>query len=276
MLTRDVIRQCVKLRREVLVAVLLSGALCSTASAQTSSSKKRARNHLPKVTLSVSAPFAKLRCQGTSSFSSGQDYVALLINAADPDGDNLNYKFSVTGGRIDSSGERVLWLMQDAKEGRHKVTVEVSDGRGGVSSAFAYVEAACDMLYMCPQMSLTISPAAEVEEGQPLTFTLNLSRGDARVAPGFHWTISAGKIKTGQGTQVITVDTNGVGDKGLTATVEVKGYDPGCDREEAAVVKTHRKYQALRSEKTGSRWQGFGGGQPLKLLRFHRRKTKAS
>lgn len=240
MLARNSIRQLVKPKGEVLIAALLLLVLTNAASAQTSSLKKPSRNHRPIVTLSLSAPYARLFCPGTAAYSPGEDYVSLLINARDPDGDNLQYKFSVTGGRIDSTGERVVWLLKDAKEGRHKVTVRVSDGRGGLSSASAYVHAGCDMLYMCPNKNLTGS-ANEITEGQSLTFTLKILWGDARVIPRYRWMLSAGKITSGQGTSIITVDTKGVGDTGLTATVQVGGYHPGCDREDSYIVKIHRK-----------------------------------
>jgi hypothetical protein len=243
MLTRHAIRQ-VKLRGALLpvALLLLLLALCSVVSAQTSSLKKRSRNHRPRVTLSLSAPFAKLFCPGTAAYTPGEDHVLLLINATDPDGDNLQYTFTVTGGRIDSTGERIVWLLKDAKEGRHKATVKVSDGQGGLASASAYVETGCDMLYMCPNKNLISSAYDEVEEGQPLTFTLRITSGDTRVTPTYRWMLSAGKITSGQGTAVITVDTTGVVNDDLTATVQVGGYHQDCDREDSYRVKIKRKY----------------------------------
>lgn len=228
------------LKREVLCATLLLLALCGAVSAQTSGSQKRSRNHRPQVTLSLSAPYAKLICPGTTSSQSGQDKVEVLIKAVDPDKDNLEYRFTVTGGEVYAWGTQIIWDLKKAKEGRHKVTVRVNDGRGGLTLASAYVEAHCDMLYMCPQLHV-ISSANEVLAGEPLTFTLKILSGDARVTPVYRWKLSAGKITSGQGTPVITVKTDGVGDKGITATVEVGGYDPGCDRQEAVTVKTRRK-----------------------------------
>jgi hypothetical protein len=46
--------------------------------------------------------------------------------------------------------------------------------------------------------------------------------------PEFKWTLSAGKITTGQGTDEITVDTAWLGGQLLTATVELSGAPLNC------------------------------------------------
>jgi hypothetical protein len=47
--------------------------------------------------------------------------------------------------------------------------------------------------------------------------------------PTYKWSVSAGKIKKGQGTDSIVVDTSCAGDKPITATVEIGNVIPeGC------------------------------------------------
>ena len=46
--------------------------------------------------------------------------------------------------------------------------------------------------------------------------------------PEFKWSVSAGTIVKGQGTDEITVDTNGLVSTDVIATVELTGAPPGC------------------------------------------------
>jgi len=46
----------------------------------------------------------------------------------------------------------------------------------------------------------------------------------------FNWSVSSGTISSGQGTPSITVDTTGLGGQTVTATVEIGGLPPECDR----------------------------------------------
>jgi hypothetical protein len=50
------------------------------------------------------------------------------------------------------------------------------------------------------------------------------------VSPTYSWTVSAGTITSGQGTDSITVDTANTGGQTITATVELGGLDPSCGR----------------------------------------------
>jgi hypothetical protein len=46
----------------------------------------------------------------------------------------------------------------------------------------------------------------------------------------YNWSVSAGTISGGQGTPSITIDTAGLGGQTVTATVEIGGLPPECDR----------------------------------------------
>ena len=78
----------------------------------------------------------------------------------------------------------------------------------------------------CPVVS--VSSPAEVNEDDPITFTTSVKGGDSNVTPTFNWTVSAGTISSGQGTSVITVDTQGAGSMSVTATVSLGGYEARC------------------------------------------------
>ena len=91
----------------------------------------------------------------------------------------------------------------------------------------------------CP--SVTVSSPDDVTAGRPLTFTTNVGGGDARVTPTYNWTVSAGLISSGQGTSVISVDTAGLENQTVTATVDVGGYDRMCSASASSTTSVGKK-----------------------------------
>jgi hypothetical protein len=83
----------------------------------------------------------------------------------------------------------------------------------------------------CPTIKIDtpsqiICPAAEV------TFTASVEGGESNAKRTFNWTVSAGKIISGQGTPTIAVATAGASgdadDQGIRASVEVGGLTASC------------------------------------------------
>ena len=60
--------------------------------------------------------------------------VQVTCDASDPDGDELSYNWSASGGRIDGEGATITWIAPDSA-GPYNVTVVVSDGHGGSATA---------------------------------------------------------------------------------------------------------------------------------------------
>lgn len=54
----------------------------------------------------------------------------IVCMAYDPDGDELDYEWSVDRGKIEGTGSTVTWLSPD-DYGKFEITVTVTDGRGG-------------------------------------------------------------------------------------------------------------------------------------------------
>ena len=73
-----------------------------------------------------------------------------------------------------------------------------------------------------------IEGPAKVDPGAAVVFNVKITSMIHTGSPQFKWTVSAGTIMTGQGTDVITVDTTGLGGQELTATAELVGAPPGC------------------------------------------------
>ena len=60
----------------------------------------------------------------------------------DQDGDELNYIWSATGGKVDGEGADVQWIAP-SQAANHVVTVIVSDGKGGEAEASVNFEVLC-------------------------------------------------------------------------------------------------------------------------------------
>src|SRR6185369_1672753 len=72
-----------------------------------------------------------------------------------------------------------------------------------------------------------IEGPSEVEAGMQILFKAKII-GMAHTTPEFKWTVSAGTITSGQGTQEIVVDSIGLGGVDVIATVELAGVPLGC------------------------------------------------
>jgi hypothetical protein len=195
-------------------------------------------NQAPTVSIAASVTTITVPCAPGFHSRSGScptaatSSVQLTTTASDPDGDTLLYSYNVTGGRISGEGAGVSWDLSGMGPGSYNVTVDVDDGCGCITSSTTTVTIApcgdCIPDLVCPKLG--VSCPSEVEEGSPATFTANFTQGTPVVSETYNWTVSAGTITSGQGTSSITVDTKGTGGQTITATVEIGGVDPTCNR----------------------------------------------
>ena len=73
-----------------------------------------------------------------------------------------------------------------------------------------------------------IEGPSDVDHDMPLVFKVKITGVIHTTKPEFKWTLSAGTIETGQGTDQITLDTSGLGGQILTTTVNLSGAPLGC------------------------------------------------
>ncbi|HWT00569.1 MAG TPA: hypothetical protein VN256_10000 [Pyrinomonadaceae bacterium] len=197
-------------------------------------------NQPPTVTLSASQGSITLPCPPGQTSRSGncpttaQGTVQLAANATDPDGDTLLYTYTTTGGRVTGDGANVSWDLSGVQPGTYTATVEVDDGCGCVafSSTTVTIAECSDCILPCPTLSISC-PTGLVDQGTPATVSVNVSGGDPNASITYNWTVSAGTITSGQGTPSITIDTTGLAGQNVTATVELGGVAPECDRTES-------------------------------------------
>lgn len=101
------------------------------------------------------------------------------------------------------------------------------------AQATVYFAGCC--LPPCPALSIQC-PEDPPQPGQPVTVSVNVSGGYPYKEVGYKWKVSAGEIVSGQGTPAITVSTANSAGQSITATVELEGFGPECDRTEACTL----------------------------------------
>lgn len=175
------------------------------------------------------------------SYSVGKLRLGVATEASDPDGDSLSYQYFVTGGQIIGKGAKVDWDLTGVKSGAYEVKVQVSDPHGAIVSESSGVSVLSPIHCPAPCASISVSCPDDVEEKKAITFTANVSGGEPTVKPTYNWTVSAGTIINGQGTESIEVDTTGLTEQVVTATLEVGGYPAECGSKASCQVRIRKK-----------------------------------
>ena len=101
----------------------------------------------------------------------------------------------------------------------------------------------------CPKIET--SGTYTVMDGDVITFSVSVNAGDLRFSPKYDWTVSAGKLKSGQSTSVIKVDTTGTGGQTVTATVEIGGMPASCVKTASVSSDVDEKPKAKKIEEYG-------------------------
>ena len=175
----------------------------------------------PTIQLSA-APTVLTACAGQTA------RVQLDARATFPSGATPRYRWSASGGRIDGNGATTSWDLSGVQPGYYKAYLEADNGVADECLAFssATVLVKCAPT-VCP--NILISCPDKVSINQPVTFSASVAGGSPNVAPVYEWTVSAGKIVSGEGTNSITVDTTGLAGQSIRATLTMPGYqDLNC------------------------------------------------
>jgi hypothetical protein len=159
--------------------------------------------------------------------------VRLVATARSADGAPLRYKWTTRGGRLRGEGASTTWDLAGAAPGVYQAWVEVDDGRDLNCVAFSSISIVVTDCPpppppppTCPEVKISCPEAAS--ENAPVTFTANVSGGTPSITPGYAWTITAGRIISGQGTPTITVDTAGLAGQTVRASVDITGFGTPC------------------------------------------------
>jgi|SRR6185436_2943092 hypothetical protein len=213
------------------IGLILVGVFVSFIATQPFQLKKpRPRNRNPVIKSFTSSLDHMVRCHIPNLPDCTASKTSLNVEARDPDGDRLIYRYEVSGGRIVGAGPSVVWNLEDLPDGEFTATVFASDKKGGETSSSILFKVATtrwtSIVIPCPVVSVECADNYSV--GQRAVFTATVSGGDGYTKPTFYWTVNWGRIVTGQGTTKIEIEHKEKWGETLTATVSVGGYDPSC------------------------------------------------
>jgi len=178
--------------------------------------------------------------------NSGAPQVQLTAKAVSPGNNPIKYKWTTSDGTIIGEGPVVTWNLAGLKAGYHKASLDIqSIGNDGTCQAFSSVSVlvnpCAEVKPVCP--AIEISCPTNVALDQPLTFTSRYSGGvPANITPVYNWTVSAGTIIEGQGTDTIKVDTKGLGGQTVRASLSMGGYNLDCAADCAVSIPLPKIY----------------------------------
>jgi hypothetical protein len=168
----------------------------------------------------------------TACADGGAPQVHLTAQAVSPGGYPIKYKWTTSAGVISGEGSVVTWNLAGLKPGYHKASLDIqSVGSEGSCQAFSSITVLvnpCAVVQpVCPAIEIVCPTNVGVD--QPLTFSSRASGGvPANITPVYNWTVSAGTIIAGQGTDTIKVDTTGQGGQTVRASLSMGGYNLEC------------------------------------------------
>jgi hypothetical protein len=205
---------------------------------------------LDGIEITFSRPGVVLPCPCSKHYPFGDGRVRIHA-VADTDVP-LNYKYSVTGGRIIGDGPDVVWDFNDGFAPReYSLTLDVDDGIGkyqrSVTKTISVVEPDCDCPCECPSI-IVFSRNSQIRRGDKLDFEAKLQGGQAAKI-GYQWNVTNGEIKSGQGTpiiQVVAKPTRAATE--VTANLEVAlDVDCGCYKTatESVPIAEETKFRPL-------------------------------
>jgi len=172
--------------------------------------------------------------------NSGAPQVQLTAKAVSPSNNPIKYRWTTSDGTIIGEGPVVMWNLAGLKPGYHKASLDIlSVGNDGTCSAFSSVSVlvnpCAEVKPVCPAIEISCPTTVAVD--QPLTFTSRYSGGvPANVRPVYNWTVSAGTIIEGQGTDTIKVDTKGLAGQSVRASLSMGGYNLECAADCAVTI----------------------------------------
>lgn len=185
----------------------------------------------PTVVSSVNAPLTLSLTSNATAVSAcseaGGPKVQLNARAVSPGGYPIRYRWSTSGGTINGDGATVTWDLTGLKPGYHKASLDIqTSGAEGECHAFSSVTVLVNPCPVIPPVCPNIEIVCPTNIGidQPLTFTSRATGGTPSITPVYNWTVSAGTIVEGQGTNTIKVNTTGLAGQTVRASLSMGGY----------------------------------------------------
>ncbi|HEX2490541.1 MAG TPA: PKD domain-containing protein [Blastocatellia bacterium] len=158
------------------------------------------------------------------------DKVALAAAANDPNGDALVFSWKSSGGNIIGQGANTQFDTAGLNPGEYTVTVEVSDGRGGVAADSKTIRVeACPPITVCFGTNLDVTAVpASAEAGEKINLsTTGVSGGRNFGAVRYQWRVTAGTV-SGSGLTAVLDTTGASTGSTIEVTVTATSEAGGC------------------------------------------------
>ena len=211
-------------RRIGLLLLIALVAMFTTAAVASAQKKVRveARAFTPPNLNLVAEPRVITVCEGPA---------IVHLNARATSNYPISYRWTSNAGRIAGDGAEVTWDLAGLQPGYYKAYVDIDTGSGdeacqAFASTAVLVKHCAPPPPVCPNVAIECPDRVVVNE--PLTFRSTVSGGSPGVRQVYNWTVSAGRIVDGQGTDTIHVDTTGLAGQSVTATLSMGGYNLDC------------------------------------------------
>ncbi len=158
-----------------------------------------------------------------SSFTADEEQVSPSGNClvrcvvSDPDGDELNYTWSASGGSISGEGAVVTWVAPEEVRA-YTITVKVTDGRGGEDTAQVTIDV---FINHPPVIDSLVTEALDVRKATPCVIECIASDPDEDEYGdelSYTWSASRGSI-SGEGAVITWTAPNTYGTYTITVTV---------------------------------------------------------
>lgn len=148
---------------------------------------------------------------------SGNCLVRCVVS--DPDGDELNYTWSASGGSISGDESIVTWIAPE-EVGAYTITVKLTDGRSGEATAQVTIDV---FINHPPVIDSLVTEALDVRKATPCVIECIASDPDGDEL-SYAWLPSRGSI-SGEGAVITWTAPNTYGTYTITVTVTDAGGD---------------------------------------------------
>ena len=158
-----------------------------------------------QITITVSNPPTLTSLIADAAWATPSGSVQVTCVASDPDGDELSYEWSASGGSITGTGATVNWTAPE-EHGIYHVTVVVTDGHGGSATKTLPISVATEQ----PPISEALLVTAEhcylkeyswgYKVGKGQKYDIECTASDT-AEPVYDWSCDGGEI-SGEGSMI--------------------------------------------------------------------------
>ena len=149
--------------------------------------------------------------------------LSVTCDASDPNGDELNYEWSASGGSITGAGREITWRAPE-ETGIYYITVEVSDPYGGSDTRTLPLSVVTGQPPAIEQMLITAdhcylrTNTSPYKVGQGKEYHVQCIVADTGVQLSYQWSCTGGEI-SGEGSAITWAAPNTSGKVTITVIV---------------------------------------------------------